>query len=66
MKPSKIVWAFVALLVTTVCHGEAERRQVGHADPTSYAGTSVGPQTADHGGKIDSKYDGFSHETICD
>ena len=64
MKLTKSLWVFVALLITTVCHGEAERRQIAHAVPTSLAGTAVGPQTADHGGKIESKYDGFSHETI--
>jgi hypothetical protein len=61
---TKIACSCVVLLVTSICQGEAERAQLAPANPASFARSGYQGQTADHGGKIESKYDGFSHETI--
>jgi len=52
---TKIVCGCLALLLTPFFWGQADAKSTLR---TTYL------QTADHGGKIDSKYDGFSHETI--
>ena len=59
---TKIAWGCAAFLFITVCHGEAATKQP--VQPTSSGRSSNSAQTADHGGNIESKYDGFSHETI--
>ena len=59
---TKIAWGCAPFLFIAVCQGEAATRQPAH--PTSSGRSSNPAQTADHGGKIESKYDGFSHETI--
>jgi hypothetical protein len=65
MKLTKtIVCGCLVLLVTFICRGQAETRGLAHAGPISFARSTDKSQTADHGGKIESKYDGFSHETI--
>jgi len=61
---TKIACACIVLLVTTIGPGRAKTGQAAAAGSTSPARTSYKSQTADHGGKIESKYDGFSHETI--
>lgn len=52
------------LFVTLICPGQEGRLGVVNADPISLARPGDKSQAADHGGKIESKYDGFSHETI--
>jgi hypothetical protein len=61
---TKVACSCVVLLVTAICQGEAEREHLARANPSSLARSAYTSQTADHGGKIDSKYDGFSHETV--
>lgn len=61
---TKIVCGCLALFVTFIYQGRPETRRLVHAGPISFASSTDKSQTADHGGKIDSKYDGFSHETI--
>jgi hypothetical protein len=51
---TKIACGCLILLVTLICSGKPESAVARSADKTQ----------ADHGGKIESKYDGFSHETI--
>ncbi|HEV7473759.1 MAG TPA: hypothetical protein VGN90_06910 [Pyrinomonadaceae bacterium] len=64
MKLTKIACVCAALLLTMICHGETKTRQITHADPVALRRSPYKSQTPDHGGKIESKYDGFSHETI--
>ncbi len=58
----KIACSCAALLLTSICHGEAAG-QAAHPGPSSFTRASYQSQTAEHGGRIDSKYDGFTHET---
>jgi hypothetical protein len=61
---TKIACACIVLLVITIGPGEAGKGQAAPAASTPFVRTSFNSQTADHGGRIESKYDGFSHETV--
>jgi hypothetical protein len=61
---TKFICGCLALFVTAICHGDAARPASAEAGPISFSQSTDKSQTADHGGKIDSKYDGFAHETI--
>jgi hypothetical protein len=52
-----VLLAPVSGLEQTKTSGSAQGRSIPFAGSTK-------PQAADHGGKIESRYDGFSHETI--
>lgn len=62
MKPTRILCGGLAMFITLACltQGGVKAR----VTPTSSTPTIDKSQTVDHGGKIDSKYDGFSQETI--
>jgi hypothetical protein len=54
----------IVLLAIVACLGQSEAPGLAHASPTSLARAASKSQASDHGGKIESRYDGFNHETI--
>jgi hypothetical protein len=60
---TKILFCLI-LLATIFVSGQTERRGLVNGLSNSFAGSTSTSQTQDHGGKIESKYDGFNHETI--
>ncbi len=60
---TKILCCLVLLAIVT-CLGQSETPGLAHASSTSFARSANKSQTSDHGGKIESRYDGFNHETI--
>jgi hypothetical protein len=59
----KILCCIVLLAIVT-CLGQNEAPGLAHASSISFAGSADKSQASDHGGKIESRYDGFNHETI--
>src|SRR6266496_4607571 len=59
---TKILCCIVLLTVVT-CLGQSEAPGLAHASSTSFARSVDKSQASDHGGRIESKYDGFNHET---
>src|SRR6266550_6927264 len=64
MKLSIKILCCVVLLATFTCWEQTGDRGLAQAGSNSFGRTIDKPQAADHGGKIESKYDGFNHETI--
>ena len=60
---TKILCCLVLLAIVT-CLGQNEAPGLAHASSTSFARSGDKSQASDHGGKIESRYDGFNHETI--
>lgn len=54
----------LVLLATVTSWGHSERQGLAHAGPNPHALSVDKSQAPDHGGKIDSRYDGFARETI--
>lgn len=54
----------IVLLATATCLGQKEATGLAHASSTALALSVDKSQASDHGGKIESRYDGFNHETI--
>ena len=52
------------LLASAICLGQAERRGLAQADSNSFVRAVDKSQAPDHGGTIDSRYDGFNRETV--
>ena len=59
---AKILCCCLVLHTTVTCLGQTETR--GLASSNSFALAINKSQAPDHGGKIQSRYDGFSHETM--
>ncbi len=64
MKLTTKILCCLVLLATVTCWGQTERRGFAQAGSNSFARSIDKSQAPDHGGKIESRYDGFSHETI--
>lgn len=64
MKLTTKILCCLVLLSTVTCWWQTERRVLAQAGSNSFAGAIDKSQAPDHGGKIESRYDGFSHETI--
>ena len=60
---SKILCCCLFLSAVTFL-GQTEGRGFARARPNSFARPIDKSQAADHGGKIESSYDGFNHETV--
>ena len=54
----------LVLSATVTCWGQTERCGVARASSDSFARAIDKSQAPDHGGTIESRYDGFNHETI--
>lgn len=63
MKPIAIVLFCFASLQLQVSSALTQNQTPRSANPTSLIATQV-PRRLDHGGKIETKYDGFSRETV--
>ena len=61
---AKILCCCLMLPAIVTCWGQTETRGLAQASPNSFALAIDKSQAPDHGGKIESRYDGFSHETI--
>jgi hypothetical protein len=61
---TKILCCCLVLLATVTSWGRTERRGLAQAGSNSFAPSMDKSQAPDHGGKIESRYDGFTHETI--
>lgn len=59
---TKILCCLVLPAVT--CWGQTQSRGLNQAGSNSFTRSIDKSQASDHGGKIESRYDGFSHETI--
>ena len=63
MKPTTKILCCLVMSATATCFWQTET-SVAQAGLNYFAGAIDKSQAPDHGGKIESKYDGFSHETI--
>jgi len=61
---TKILCCCLVLPATVIGWGQIERRGLAQAGSSSFARSMDKSQAPDHGGKIESRYDGFNHETI--
>lgn len=61
---AKVLCCCLVLPATMTSLGQTESRGLAQASPTSFATAIDKSQAPDHGGKIESRYDGFNHETI--
>lgn len=61
---TRFVCGCLALLAIPFFWAPPKTRGSGQPRPLTLTGSTDKPQVVDHGGKIDSKYDGFSHETV--
>jgi hypothetical protein len=64
MKLTTKILCCLVLSATVTCWWQTERRGLAQAGSNSFARSTGKSQAPDHGGKIESRYDGFSHETI--
>jgi hypothetical protein len=64
MKVTIKIFCCLLLLTIVTCWGIGEGRALAEAGSNSLAALADKSQASDHGGKIESKYDGFNHETI--
>ena len=61
---TKILCCCLLLSATVTGWAHSEGRGLAQAGSNSFARSMDKSQAPDHGGKIESRYDGFSHETI--
>ena len=64
MKPTTKILSCLVLIAAVTCWGQSESRGLAQAGSHSFAPSIDKSQAPDHGGKIESRYDGFSHQTI--
>jgi hypothetical protein len=64
MKLTTKILCCLVLPATLTSWGQTERRGLAQASLNSFARSMDNLQAPDHGGKIESRYDGFNHETI--
>ena len=64
MKPTTKILCCLVISATATCLWQTETSGLAKASFNSFARAIDKSQAPDHGGKIESKYDGFSHETI--
>lgn len=64
MKLTNKILCCLVLSATLTCWWQTERRGLAQAGSNSFARSMDKSQAPDHGGKIESRYDGFNHETI--
>ena len=64
MKLTTKILGCIVLITTVTCFGQTASRRLAQAGSNSFAQSPAKSQAPDHGGKIDSKYDGFRHETV--
>ena len=62
MKLTTRILCCLVLLATVTCWGQTERMVQGRSN--SFPHSKDKSKAPDHGGKIESRYDGFNHETI--
>jgi hypothetical protein len=64
MKLTTAILCCMVLIATMFLWGQTERRGSAKGGSISFARSTGKSQAPDHEGKIESKYDGFNHETI--
>ena len=64
MKLTTKILSCLILLATMFVSGQTERRGLAKGLSNSFTGSIGTRPSQDHGGKIESKYDGFNHETV--
>jgi hypothetical protein len=64
MKLTTKILCCLVLTTTVTCFGPTQSRGLAQAGSNSFARSTDKSQAPDHGGKIESKYDGFKNETI--